>query len=56
MNQLQTVSIVSKSLGVSSRMLRYYEKAGLIESGRMEGYAYALSKNAKFGKKAPHYD
>ena len=42
MSQIQTVSIVSKSLGVSSRMLRYYEKAGLIESGRTEGYAYRV--------------
>jgi len=40
MNQMQTVSTVSKSLGVSSRMLRYYEQIGLIESQRMEGYAY----------------
>ena len=25
-----TISQVSKSLGISTRMLRYYEKAGLI--------------------------
>jgi len=40
MNQMQTVSTVSKNLGISSRMLRYYEQIGLIESCRMEGYAY----------------
>jgi len=39
---MQTVSTVSKNLGISSRMLRYYEQVGLIESGRMEGYAYRV--------------
>jgi len=42
MNQLQTISTVSKSLGVSSRTLRYYEQIGLIESSRIEGYAYRV--------------
>ena len=42
MNQIQTVSTVSKSLGISSRMLRYYELVGLIESQRMENYAYRV--------------
>jgi len=42
MNQVQTVSTVSKSLGISSRMLRYYEQIGLIESQRMENYAYRV--------------
>ena len=37
-----TISQVSKSLGISTRMLRYYEKAGLIESRRKEGYAYRI--------------
>lgn len=37
-----TVSQVSKSLGISTRMLRYYEQAGLIESTRREGYAYRV--------------
>ena len=42
MNEMQTVSAVSKSLGVSSRMLRYYEQIGLIESQRIEDYAYRV--------------
>jgi len=42
MNQMQTVSTVSKTLGISSRMLRYYEQVGLINSGRIEGYAYRV--------------
>ncbi|WP_430611535.1 MerR family transcriptional regulator [Enterococcus sp. DIV0876] len=42
MHAMQTVSTVSKSLGISSRMLRYYEQVGLIESRRMEGYAYRV--------------
>ena len=29
-----TVSQVSRDLGISTRMLRYYEKAGLISSSR----------------------
>ena len=37
-----TISQVSKILGISTRMLRYYEKAGLIESRRKEGYAYRI--------------
>jgi len=40
--QMQTVSAVSKSLGISSRMLRYYEQIGLIESQRVEDYAYRV--------------
>jgi len=42
MNQLQTIDAVSKNLGVSSRTLRYYEQIGLIESSRMENYAYRV--------------
>jgi len=42
MNQLQTIGTVSKNLGVSSRTLRYYEQIGLIESSRMEDYAYRV--------------
>ena len=42
MDQMQTVSTVSKSLGVSSRTLRYYEQVGLIESQRVEDYAYRV--------------
>ncbi|MCL2404400.1 MAG: effector binding domain-containing protein [Defluviitaleaceae bacterium] len=40
MNQLQPISTVAKSLGVSSRTLRYYEQIGLINSNRMENYTY----------------
>ena len=42
MGQLQTVSAVSKNLSVSTRMLRYYEQIGLIQSRRVEGYAYRV--------------
>ena len=42
MNPLQAVRAVSKNLGISSRMLRYYEQIGLIESRRMEDYAYRV--------------
>lgn len=37
-----TISQVSKNLGVSTRMIRYYEKLGLIKSNRIEGYAYRI--------------
>lgn len=40
--ELMTVSQVSRSLGISTRMLRYYEQAGLVESLRQEGYAYRI--------------
>lgn len=40
MNPLHAVGTVSKNLGISSRMLRYYEQIGLIKSQRMEDYAY----------------
>ena len=46
MNQIQTVSTVSKNLGISSRMLRYYEQAGLIESRRKPDYAYRVYDEA----------
>ena len=42
MNQMQTIGTVSKNLGISSRMLRYYEQIGLIESRRVENYAYRV--------------
>lgn len=42
MDQRQTISTVSKNLGISSRMLRYYEQIGLIESRRVENYAYRV--------------
>ena len=40
--ELQTISQVSKTYGVSVRMLRYYEEEGLIESKRKEDYAYRV--------------
>jgi len=42
MNLKQNVSVVSKNLGISSRMLRYYEQIGLVKSQRIEGYAYRV--------------
>lgn len=40
--QMRTVSEVSRTYAVSTRMLRYYEKLGLITSTRKEGYAYRI--------------
>lgn len=37
-----TISEVSSKFGISTRMLRYYEKMGLIRSMRREGYAYRI--------------
>lgn len=37
-----TIGEVSSTFQISARMLRYYEKAGLIESTRKEGYAYRI--------------
>ena len=42
MENMLTVSEVSRSYGVSARMLRHYEKLGLISSDRKEGYAYRV--------------
>ncbi len=42
MKDMLTVSEVSRSYGVSPRMLRYYEKMGLMGSDRKEGYAYRV--------------
>ncbi len=39
---LKTISAVSRDLGVSTRMLRYYEQAGLIRSQRRPDYAYRV--------------
>ncbi|MDE6739134.1 MAG: effector binding domain-containing protein [Lachnospiraceae bacterium] len=41
MNQM-TIGEVSSAFQISTRMLRYYEKIGLIESTRKEGYAYRV--------------
>lgn len=40
--ELLTITQVSRMLDVSARMLRYYEKEGLLESRRMEDYAYRV--------------
>lgn len=40
--ELQTVTEVSRSYGISARMLRHYEKLGLIGSERKEDYAYRV--------------
>ncbi|MCL2364098.1 MAG: effector binding domain-containing protein [Defluviitaleaceae bacterium] len=40
--ELQTVSTVSKTYGISKRMLSYYEQSGLIQSRRMDGYSYRV--------------
>ena len=42
MNELQTITQATKTLGVSTRMLRHYERIGLVESKRVEGYAYRV--------------
>lgn len=41
MNNL-TISQVSKMCGVTPRMLRYYEKIGLLKSQHVEDYAYRV--------------
>jgi len=40
--ELQTVSQVSKTFGISAQMLRYYERSGLITSLRKDDYAYRV--------------
>lgn len=40
--EVMTISQVSKSFGISTRMLRYYERFGLIESLRRDDYAYRI--------------
>ena len=40
--ELQTVSQVSKAYGVSTRMLRYYEQNGLLQSMKKPDYAYRV--------------
>ena len=37
-----TISQVARSFGVSTRMLRYYEQTGLVESFRRDDYAYRM--------------
>ena len=40
--ELRTINQVSKTYGISTRMLRYYEEIGLINSLRKDGYAYRV--------------
>lgn len=40
--EIMTISEVSKQFGVSTRMLRYYEKAGLLSSGHIPDYSYRV--------------
>lgn len=40
--ELITISKVSKSLGISTRTLRYYEQIGLIKSDKLDDYAYRV--------------
>ena len=40
--ELQTVSQVSKTFGISAQMLRYYERSGLLKSLRKDDYAYRV--------------
>ena len=40
--ELQKISQVSRKHGISLRMLRYYEKEGLLESRRKDDYAYRV--------------
>lgn len=40
--EAMTISQVSKGFGISTRMLRYYEQVGLIESFRRDNYAYRM--------------
>ena len=40
--ELLTVTEVSRSLGLSTRILRHYEGLGLVESRRRDGYAYRV--------------
>lgn len=42
MNEVRTISEVSKLFGVSTRTLRYYEQIGLLDSQRIEGYSYRV--------------
>lgn len=42
MDEYMTIGEVSRQLQISARMLRHYEKLGLIESVRRENYAYRI--------------
>ncbi len=40
--KLMTISEVTNTFNVSTRMLRYYDEIGLLTSTRMEDYAYRV--------------
>ena len=40
--KLMTISEVTKTFSISTRMLRYYDEIGLLPSGRKEDYAYRV--------------
>jgi DNA-binding transcriptional MerR regulator len=42
LNELQTITQLTKTLDVSTRTLRYYERIGLLQSKRVEDYAYRM--------------
>jgi DNA-binding transcriptional MerR regulator len=42
MKELQTITQITRAAGVSTRTLRYYERIGLLQSERAEGYAYRV--------------
>lgn len=48
--ELQTISEVTRQMGISTRTLRYYEQIGLIESKRVDGYAYRMYDEAALGR------
>lgn len=48
--ELLTVTEVSKEYGVSARMLRHYEKTGLLSSVRKEGYAYRVYSEGEIAR------
>lgn len=48
--EAMTISRVSKDFGISTRMLRYYEQAGLIESFRRADYAYRMYNQAALSR------
>ncbi len=40
MEELHTITQVTRAFGITTRMLRYYEEIGLLRSERIDGYAY----------------
>ena len=48
--EAMTISQVSKSFGISTRMLRYYEQLGLIDSFRRDDYAYRIYNEAALSR------